>query len=106
MKFNKNLIISIFFIFFVSGCNSVKETLSGGKKKNTDEFLVKQKDPLIIPPNFNDLPKPHSQNNKEDDKIENIDLSEVLGNTSLKKKKTKAEDRSLEKSISKILNNK
>ena len=40
MKLNKHLIIIIISIFLVSGCKSVKETLSGQKKVNTDEFLV------------------------------------------------------------------
>ena len=63
MKLKKNitLISIIFFVCFMSGCSSIKKTLSGGSEKNTDEFLVKKKDPLVLPPEFNDLPKPQKQ---------------------------------------------
>ena len=69
MKLNKFLTIIIIFSFFISGCTSVKETLSGQKKQNSDEFLVKKKNPLVLPPNFDDLPQPQEENN---DKIKQI----------------------------------
>ena len=37
---------------------SVKRGLTGAKKDSTDEFLVKKKDPLILPPDFENLPTP------------------------------------------------
>ena len=45
MKLKKiiTLISIIFFVCFMSGCSSIKKTLTGGSKKNTDEFLVKKK---------------------------------------------------------------
>ena len=42
-------------------CNtldSVKKGLTGEKENSTDEFFIKKKDPLIIPPDFEDLPMP------------------------------------------------
>ena len=42
-------------------CNtldSVKKGLTGEKENSTDEFFIKKKDPLIIPPDFEDLPTP------------------------------------------------
>ena len=65
MKFEKNIFLIVIFVTFISGCSSIKDTLTGVKKKNTDEFLVKKKDPLVLPPNFNDLPKPQTQKNSE-----------------------------------------
>ena len=38
--------------------SSVKRGLSGEKSKSTDEFLVEKKDPLILPPDFDELPSP------------------------------------------------
>jgi len=32
--------------------------LTGAKKNSADEFLIKKKDPLILPPDFEDLPAP------------------------------------------------
>ena len=35
-----------------------KRGLTGQKGNNTDEFLVRKKDPLILPPEFGKLPTP------------------------------------------------
>ena len=57
--FNK---IIIFIFFFVVACSStlddVKKGLGGKKRTTTDEFLVKKKEPLTLPPKFDDLPEP------------------------------------------------
>ena len=49
-------------IFLCTSCadtwSNVKRGLIGGKEKSTDEFLVKKKDPLILPPDFDRLPSP------------------------------------------------
>ena len=49
-------------IFLVTSCadswSNVKRGLTGAKQKSTDEFLVKKKDPLILPPDFESLPSP------------------------------------------------
>ena len=42
---------------------------------NTDEFLVKKKQPLIIPPDINNIPEPRSMeknNQNGEEKIKNI----------------------------------
>ena len=97
------LIIVCFF--FISGCNSVKETLSGKKKANNDEFLVKKKNPLILPPNFNELPKPVETNDEKVNEDKDLDFSGVLEESKTKKKESKQTNNSLEKSISEILKN-
>ena len=38
--------------------SSVKKGLTGEKENSIDEFFIKKKDPLIIPPDFEDLPTP------------------------------------------------
>ena len=49
-------------IFLVTSCadtwTSVKRGLTGAKKKSTDEFLIKKKEPLILPPDYDSLPSP------------------------------------------------
>ena len=75
------------------------------KQKNTDEFLVKKKDPLVLPPNFNDLPKPQTQKNSENNEEESIDFTNILSESENKKEIIKNEG-SLERSISNILNDK
>mgnify|MGYP002632489461 FL=1 len=105
MKFEKNIFLIVIFVTFISGCSSIKDTLTGVKKQNTDEFLVKKKDPLVLPPNFNDLPKPQTQKNSENNGEESIDFSNILSESENKKEIIKNEG-SLERSISNILNNK
>ena len=46
----------IVLLFFLCSCQNVKNALSGKKYENSDEFLVIKKNPLVLPPNFNDLP--------------------------------------------------
>ena len=58
----KKTVFSLIVLFFTASCggtwDSVKRGLTGQKSNSTDEFLVEKKDPLILPPNFEDLPEP------------------------------------------------
>ena len=58
----KKITYAIVLAFFVTSCadtfSSVKRGLTGSKKDSTDEFLVKKKDPLILPPDYENLPNP------------------------------------------------
>jgi len=53
----KKLLLFILLISLCS-CQSVKDALSGKKYESSDEFLVIKKNPLILPPDFDNLPKP------------------------------------------------
>ena len=61
MKFlKKNMskfVLLLFLISFLSACESAREGFKL-KKNNSDEFLVEKKNPLVMPPNYKDLPKP------------------------------------------------
>ena len=67
---NKNFLLIISLIALCS-CQSVKDALGGKKYENSDEFLVIKKNPLILPPNFNDLPTPKDV--ADTTQIENIE---------------------------------
>ena len=58
----KKIIYLFLLVFFVTSCggtfDNVKRGLTGAKKQSTDEFFVKKKDPLILPPNYENLPNP------------------------------------------------
>ena len=58
----KKIINLIVLTFFLTSCtdtfSSVKRGLTGAKSNSADEFLVKKKAPLILPPDFEDLPSP------------------------------------------------
>ena len=49
-------------VFCTTSCadtfSSVKRGLTGAKADSGDEFMVKKKDPLILPPDFENLPTP------------------------------------------------
>ena len=107
MKKNKFKILTFFgLLFFLSSCGS--EGLIGGKKDNTDEFLVQKKNPLVLPPDYNDLPLPKDYQTKDDQSSVNID-NEIKKLMESEKKDSvsnndSAGDSSLEDSIIKILN--
>ena len=97
------IIVIISFLLFLSGCGVVKEGFKSPKQKTSDEFLVEKKSPLIMPPNFNELPIPKSnnQNNKKNDNtIE--DLISKSENKTLENKKNTKQD--LEKTILEKIN--
>tara|TARA_Y100000590_G_scaffold454077_1_gene600254 strand:+ start:1751 stop:2059 length:309 start_codon:yes stop_codon:yes gene_type:complete len=58
----KETIYILILTFLISSCgdtlNSVKRGLTGAKADSSDEFLIEKKDPLILPPDFEDLPTP------------------------------------------------
>ena len=103
MKLYKYITIILLSAVFLTSCNSIKKTLTGAKKESVDEFLVKKKNPLILPPNFDDLPKPQKETKKNNIENKTIDFSEVLKKSENASKTAKKKDQSLEKSISKIL---
>ena len=76
--------ISLFLIslsFLLSSCQAVKDGLSGKKRENSDEFLVQKKNPLVLPPNFNELPSPSSEDFEDEiSQIEDeTDIENILG---------------------------
>ena len=50
------LIFSILFLLL--SCQAAKDGLTKQKRSNADEFLVEKKNPLVLPPEFGDLPSP------------------------------------------------
>ena len=61
----KKIIYIIILTFLVTSCadtfQSVKRGLTGEKSNTADEFLVQKKDPLILPPDFENLPTPEEK---------------------------------------------
>ena len=71
MKYFK---IILFFIVFIllNNCTGFRDAMTGQNKKTTDEFLVKKKDPLIMPPEYDKLPVPKSEENSEANSLKSI----------------------------------
>ena len=56
--FKNKIVFFMMLSFLITSCESVREGLTGSKNQSTDEFLVKKKDPLVLPPDFENLPDP------------------------------------------------
>ena len=73
-KINFFIILS----FILVSCGSLKEAgkmLRNEKIKTTDEFLVEKKQPLVLPPNYEEIPAPGSikeKQLKDEDKIKKL----------------------------------
>ena len=99
--FNK-ILLFILSIIFLSGCQNVRDALTMKKEQNVDEFLIEKKNPLVVPPEFSELPKPSNDADDKKNENEDINLSKILNKTD-KENKTKTSNK-IEKSISDILN--
>ena len=75
MKNFKKLFIYLFILNLLSSCGTIKEGFSTQKKDNTDEFLVEKKNPLKLPPDFEELPLPNTEidmNENQNQEIKNL----------------------------------
>ena len=101
-KFKIFILLNLILILFTS-CGTVKDGFTNQKKKSNDEFLVEKKSPLIMPPNFDELPKPSgssltnnnndiknliSKPKKDSSKKSNSGLGKSLENSMIDKIKT------------------
>ena len=95
----KKITFILLFVFLTSCAdtfNSVKRGLTGAKSDSADEFLVKKKDPLILPPDYENLPNPDEtdtildensifENSLEEDDNEDTSGSKSVESSILKK---------------------
>ncbi len=77
MSIIKKNFIFIFIFIFLNNCqgfSDLRKTMRGEKTNTTDEFLIKKKDPLILPPQYDKLPLPKSSDfeEKEENTIKSI----------------------------------
>ena len=70
-QFRFYILISVALLF--SSCTSLKEGFVNQKKNSSEEFLVEKKSPLVMPPDYNELPIPNEKNiNKESNEIKSL----------------------------------
>ena len=96
---NSIKILLIFLILVFSGCSGFQEAgeiMRNEKVKNTDEFLIKKRDALTQPPDFNKVPEQDSLNKPKKEKNEGIKDILKVKDTNNKQKKVFS---STEKSI-------
>ena len=70
----KKLVLIILSLLFVScsGISDVGKVMRNEKTVTTDEFLVKKRGPLILPPDFDKIPEPGSINDEKNEDKEKI----------------------------------
>ena len=96
----KKFSIILFSLLFLTACQSAKDALTLKKKESGDEFLVEKKSPLVLPPDFSELPVPDDSKIK-DSKNENNDIKVTTGNNEFNSYKIikNSEPTLLEKSV-------
>ena len=76
-----NKIIIVIFLLN-SACaaswEDVKKGLGGAKRTSTDEFLVKKKEPLTMPPKWKELPEPGQSSELESEQDEATDIEDLI----------------------------
>ena len=109
MKLNKILIIFIFAnIFFLNSCESIKNAVAGKKKPPGDEFLVEKKNPLVLPPEFGELPVPLKEEIIEQEEESDEEIEKLIGKISIEENSNDDLENlsdSLEQSILEQINN-
>ena len=97
-KFSKLILL----LLFLYSCGSVGEALQGKKRSDQgDEFLIDKKNPLVMPPDFDKLPKPGEANVKSTKDIENdqSNIKNLLKNSNDQNISNTSESTSIESSI-------
>ena len=79
-KILNKIIIIIFFL--ITACaesfEDIKKGLGGEKRTSTDEFLVRKKEPLVMPPKWKNLPEPGGVMKSDDEVREATDIEELI----------------------------
>ena len=103
MKKHKFCIIFLSLVIILSSCQKFSEGMTGSKRsKTSDEFLVHKKKPLVMPPDFDDMPSPRQNKQKEEELSGSSESIEDLLNIKKKENNESFEsgnDSSLEQSI-------
>mgnify|MGYP001471122360 CR=1 FL=1 len=100
----KNLIYFFCISVFLNSCAGLKEAgkvLRNEKITTTDEFLVKKKRPLVLPPDYQKLPRPGEIKNKENNEEENIKSILKAPKETIKENKSSSTEKSILEKIRK-----
>ena len=100
-RFKFYILLSI--LVFLSSCGSLREGFSNKKKDNSDEFLIEKKSPLIMPPDYNELPIPNEE--KEEQQTNEIKSLILKSKNGESKENTDEKNSSFESSILKKIKN-
>ena len=101
----KSSLLIILSTILVSSCGTVQKAFDPQNKNTSEEFLVKKKSPLSIPPNYQELPVPSNEKVNKKSQINNIE-SLITEKNNNKKTEALGSNKDFEQSIlDKIKNN-
>ena len=95
----------------LTSCQGTKDALGGKTRSdNSDEFLVEKKNPLSMPPDFDELPLPENsvknESEQENETLKNkLNVSSSEKNTTSNNTSKDQAPSSIEKSILEKINN-
>ena len=92
-----NLKLFFLLFLFLSSCGTVKDAFSNQKKNSSDEFLVEKKSPLVMPPDYNELPIPEMKDISED--LNENKIKSMLSKSENLENNTQAGSQNLEESL-------
>tara|TARA_B100001057_G_scaffold470819_1_gene532514 strand:- start:1158 stop:1469 length:312 start_codon:yes stop_codon:yes gene_type:complete len=97
----KKIFLVLSFILFLTACQSAKDALTLKKKNSGDEFLVEKKSPLVLPPDYGELPEPGKVSNIKEKSSADDDIQITLSDIGLinENKIINSEPTSIEKSV-------
>ena len=79
IKNKLTILIIILFSILLYACESAKNAIEGKKRsEQSDEFLVEKKNPLAMPPDFEKLPAPGSQEVSPETFSDNNELKDLF----------------------------
>ena len=84
----KKFLIYFLILIPLFGCESAREGFTLKKKNNSDEFLIEKKNPLVMPPDIDDLPEPKGNNGIKETES---DFEKTLKSKDSKKTKSNSE---------------
>ncbi len=96
----KKIILLILLQFIFASCQGLSDAgkvLRNEKIKTNDEFLVKKRKPLVLPPDYNELPEPGKLPEKQQSEEEN--LKKIIKGSKIKSQSGSRGKSSVEKSI-------
>ena len=95
-KFKKFILLN--FTLLLASCGAMQSAFENQKKNNTDEFLVEKKSPLIMPPDFNELPIP-----KETEIQKDVNENEFKTLITKDNKEIKSNEKDINKNLEELL---
>ena len=105
MKKYQFCIIIFIFTILLNSCGTFTEGMTGSKRsKSGDEFLVHKKKPLVVPPDFDDMPSPNRAIKEEEEISPSSTSIEDLLNIKKSKNPESESDNSLKQTILKKIN--